>query len=79
MPKQRTKPHDTPTAAQARARAKMIPKKGFNVVGVDDFERPGQDIFLVKNVETQAEADALRAKKEKDDPGNRYYVYGPNS
>jgi len=55
---------------------------GFNVVGVDTYDAPGEALFFVSNHPTREEAEAVRAKREKemeeaDEEGVRYYVYGP--
>lgn len=60
------------------AMKKMTPKKGYNVVGVDDYELPGEELFLVGNYATEEEANAACEAEKKDNPGTEYYVYGPD-
>ena len=46
------------------------PKTGFNVVGVDDFELPGEELYVVKHFKDNTEADKFA--KTNDD----YFVIG---
>jgi len=60
------------------AKAKMIPKEGFNLVGFDDFEEPGDELHLAARFDTHEEADAAMKKRMKDDPSQRFFIYGPD-
>ncbi len=53
----------------------LTPKKGFNLVGVDKFEQPGDELYLVKNFDTRAEAEAALKKEEKAHPRDAFHVY----
>lgn len=60
------------------------PGGGYNVVGVDTFDEPGEALFLVDNFPTREEAEAAKADKEREleERGEccvRYYVYGPRA
>jgi hypothetical protein len=56
------------------AKAKAVPKTGFNVVGVDSFSRPGEELYIVGHYDTLEEAEAeLKVRlAESDDP---HYIY----
>jgi len=53
----------------------MTPKKGFNLVGVDTFEQPGDELYLVQHYNTRAEAEAGAKKWKKDAPRDIFHVY----
>ena len=38
------------------AMEKIRPKKGFIVVGIDSFELPGEELFVIKKFEFEKEA-----------------------
>lgn len=57
-------------------KAKFIPKAGFNVVGVDGFELPGEQLYLVGHFDDEPAAVARAAKFQKENPGETAYVYG---
>ena len=42
---------------------KLTPDSGFNLVGIDYFEQPGNRLYLVKHFDVYQEA--LNAKKER--------------
>lgn len=56
---------------------RMTPTSGFNLVGVDTFEKPGEELFLVGHYAKRDEAiAALRKKRSEADPDfYKYYVY----
>lgn len=54
--------------------AKFTPKSGYNVVAVDQSERPGEALYLVGHEEDKAAAERLRAAHQKKS-GNTTYVY----
>lgn len=53
------------------------PTEGFNLVGVDDFEAAGDDLYLIDHFATEAEANQELAKRKAADPNLTLYVYGP--
>jgi hypothetical protein len=61
------------------AKAKMTPKTGFNVVGVDDFEMPGDELFLVGHYESKEDADHALAQAKAASPKTAYYIYDPST
>jgi hypothetical protein len=63
--------------AMRRNKEKFLPKQGYNVVGVDDFEVPGEQLYLVGHFVTREEADEARKRFEERNPGHEAHVYGP--
>jgi hypothetical protein len=55
---------------------RFTPKEGFNVVGVDSFERPGEALYLVGHYATRKEA-AAAARAHEASSGDRAHVYAP--
>ncbi len=58
---------------------KFIPKEGFNVVGVDDYEDPGEQLFLIAHYKTEDVAKARLDRFKKNNPDTPAYVYGPDT
>ena len=56
--------------------AQMTPAEGFNVVGMDDYEDPGEELYLVAHVGTMQEAQALVDQRKKQSPDEVLYIYG---
>ncbi len=59
------------------AKARFIPKDGYNVVGVDTYERePGEELYLIGHFKDHGQAETARAKhaESSEDP---VYIYGP--
>lgn len=58
-------------------KAAATPETGFNLVGVDDFEAPGQKLYIIAWYETRAEAEARLAEHaaREDHNGDALYVY----
>jgi hypothetical protein len=58
-------------------KAEMTPKKGFNLVGLDDYGSPDeQGLYLVAHFDSKSDAEAEKASREKLDPDQKYFVYG---
>lgn len=55
----------------------MIPDKGFNLVGLDDYEDPGEQLYLIKNFASRAEAEKEMRKRQKTGNGDKLFIYGP--
>lgn len=68
------------TAMEKRleAKARMIPEKGFNLVGFDDYEEPGLELHLVANFDTRKEAKESMRQRKKKDPALQFFIYGPD-
>jgi len=50
---------------RSKAMERFVPDKGFNVVGVDSFEEPGDELYLIGHYATREEAEAAKASAEK--------------
>lgn len=63
----------------AADKAKHVPESGYNLVGLDDFEDPGEQLYLIGNFPSKEEAQAEMKKREssKDHNGDRMFIYGP--
>ena len=61
--------------AMRRNKRKFLPQSGYNVVGVDDFELPGEQMFLVGHYPTREAAQAALEKFKERNPGHEGYVY----
>ena len=67
-----------PFAARLKAKSKMIPKTGFNLVGVDDFERePGEELYLIRNFPSREAAERAQKARKRTHPDEITHVYGP--
>ncbi len=51
----------------------LTPEKGFNLVGIDFFEVPGNQLYLVKHFEIYQ--DVLRAKKDRKHSDDYFILY----
>ena len=65
------------TSKMLAAKRRMIPKEGFNLVGVDTFEtESGDELYLISHHSThEAAEEALAARKVKH-PDEVVYIYG---
>ena len=43
---------------------RVKPKTGYNVVGIDDYEEIGDDLFVIKNYELLSDAKKHAAKNK---------------
>lgn len=55
----------------------MTPKEGFNLVGLDDYEEPGDQLFLIAHYDTRAEAVAAEKDHNRRNKDVRTFIYGP--
>ena len=62
--------------AMLAQKAEMTPKAGFNLVGLDDFEDPGEQLFLIGHYETEAKAKAAQALHKTRNKDVRTFIYG---
>ena len=51
----------------------MTPEVGFDLVGIDYFVEPGNQLYLVEHFEMYQ--DALNAKKERKNPSEYFILY----
>ena len=59
------------------ARRNLTPTEGFNLVGIDDFEPFGEELYLVGHFATKEEAIAEQQRRDRLYPGHTYVIYGP--
>ena len=57
------------------ARDAATPKSGSNVVGVDDFEDPGFELYVISSHGGYEAADLALAGWKGENPGHTAYVY----
>jgi hypothetical protein len=55
------------------------PVQGFNLVGVDDFEVPGKQLYLIGHYSTVAEAREAQERFDRRSNGDPSYIYGPGN
>ena len=58
---------------------KFIPKTGYNVVGVDTFEDPGEQIYLIAHFSDKAKAVSKQKQFQKENPGIAVFIYDPKT
>jgi len=51
----------------------LTPETGFNLCGIDYFEPRGRRLYLIEHYERYQ--DALKAKKERENPGEYLILY----
>jgi hypothetical protein len=59
--------------------AEFTPTSGYNVVGVDDYELPGDELYLVAHVDTMAEAQTIVEQRHARNPEEILNIYAPNA
>ena len=52
---------------------KLTPNSGFDLIGIDYFSEPGNQLYLVEHFEMYQ--DALNAKKERKNPDEYFVLY----
>ena len=52
---------------------KLTPDKGFDLIGIDYFAEPGNQLYLVEHFEMYQ--DALNAKKDRKNPDEYFILY----
>ena len=57
----------------------MTPEEGFNLVGVDDYEEPGDELYLVGNYPTKEEAERVKQQRLAGNPQEVLYIYEPDN
>ena len=65
--------------AMRKDKARFIPATGFNVIGVDDFEDPGEQLYLIGHYETEDQAKAALKEWQGRNPGEATHLYGPET
>ena len=61
------------------AKEQFTPETGANLVGLDDFEAPGEELYLVGNFPTKQAAEFERARRLKETPNEKLFVYEARS
>ena len=56
-----------------KQKRELTPERGFNLVGIDYFENPNGQLYLIENFDLYQ--DALEAKKNKKNPGEYFVLY----
>ena len=52
---------------------KLTPESGFNLVGIDYFAEPGNQLYLIEHFKMYQEA--LNAKKDRKNPDEYFILY----
>lgn len=62
------------------AKRRMVPKEGYNLVGVDTCEREPEDqLYLIGHYPTEEAAIAAQKTRKQRHSDEVTYVYGPNT
>ncbi|MDH3279200.1 MAG: hypothetical protein OEL84_06165 [Nitrosopumilus sp.] len=56
-----------------KQKMKLTPENGFNLVGIDYFSEPDNQLYLVEHFEMYQ--DALNAKKDRKNPDEYFVLY----
>lgn len=56
---------------------RFLPDAGYHLVGVDDFEPPGEALYFISAHATAEEAIAAKKARLAENPGEIVHVYGP--
>ena len=56
-----------------KEKVKLTPEVGFDLVGIDYFAEPGNQLYLVEHFKMYQ--DALNAKNEKKNPTEYFILY----
>ena len=62
--------------AMLAQKKQMTPKEGFNLVGLDDYEEPGDQLFLIGHYDTNEEAVKAEKDHNRRNKDVRTFVYG---
>lgn len=52
---------------------KLTPESGFDLIGIDYFSDPGNQLYLIEHF--QMYQDALKAKKDRESPDEYFILY----
>lgn len=56
-----------------KEKTRLTPDTGFDLIGIDYFSEPGNQLYLVEHFEMYQ--DALNAKKERKNPDEYFILY----
>ena len=65
------------TDSFAEEKKRLTPESGFNLIGIDYFAEPGNQLYLVERFEMYQ--DALKAKKDRKNPDEYFILYKGSS
>lgn len=65
-----------PMRAMLKQKKEMTPKTGFNLVGLDDYEAPGEQLFLISAHKTKPEAVRAQKRYSVKSPETKTFIYG---
>lgn len=60
----------------AREKKEFTPSSGFNLVGVDTFEDPGEQLYLIKHFTGRGEAETALKKRKSENEDEALHIYG---
>ena len=58
------------------AKVRLTPDEGYNLVGVDDFEEAGNELYLIDSFDTRVEAEQAMKTRKSEDADEVVYIYG---
>lgn len=58
---------------------KLTPTVGFNLVGLDDFELPGEQLFLISHHTTEPQAKQAQKTYAKHNKDTQTFIYGSHT
>jgi len=61
------------------AKKRMIPKTGANLVGLDDYEEPGEELYLIGHFPSLQAAEKAQKARKKNLPNEVTYIYEPDT
>ena len=56
-----------------KEKLRLTPETGFDLIGIDYFAEPGNQLYLVEHFEMYQ--DALKAKKDRKNPDEYFVLY----
>ena len=63
--------------AMLAQKKKMIPKEGYNLIGLDDYEKAGDQLFVIDHFKSKAEAEGAEKKYKAKHRNTKTFIYGP--
>ena len=61
----------------AEEKKRLTPESGFDLIGIDYFAEPGNQLYTVEHFEMYQ--DALKAKKDRKNPDEYFILYKGSS
>lgn len=67
------------TAKMLAEKAEFVPDKGFNLVGLDDFQPTGEKLYLIGHFTSKSAAHTAMTKRAGGGGDiDRMFIYGPD-